>query len=122
MMDKQQASQLIALEHAAFAAARRSGLRERAWIALEREHILGQSFFWPHLRSHVRMLNYAFETRDGKEVAGQVFRLMLAPLGNLTGKLPLGNTGRANVSAFAPMAYPEDLAQIVSNASQEDDR
>lgn len=121
-MNRHEASKLIALEHAAFAAARQSDLRERAWIALEREHILGQSFFWPHLRSHVRMLSYAFETRDWKEVAGQVLRLVLAPLGNLTGKLPMGNTGRANVSAFAPMAYPDDLAQIVSNASQEDDR
>lgn len=27
----------------------------------------------------------------------------MAPLGNLTGRLPIGNTGRANVSAFAPM-------------------
>lgn len=110
------------MERAAFAAARQSGLRDKAWTALEREHILGQSFFWPHLRSHVRMLSYAFETRDWKEVAGQIFRLVLAPIGNLTGKLPMGNTGRANVSAFAPMAYPDDLAKIVSNASKEDDR
>lgn len=121
-MNKRQASKLIALEHAEFAAARQSDLHDKAWTALEREHILGQGFFWPHLRSHFRMLSYAVETRDGKEVAGQVFRLVLAPLGNLTGKLPLGNTGRANVSAFAPMAYPDDRAQIVPIASQEDDR
>lgn len=121
-MDKQQILQLIVRERAAFATAKQSGLGEQAWTALEREHILGQGYFWPHIRSHIRMLGYAVETRDGREISGQVLRLLLAPLGNLTGKLPWGNTGRSNVSAFAPMLYPEDLAEFVSRASQQDDR
>ncbi|MBT8427288.1 MAG: DUF3703 domain-containing protein, partial [Erythrobacter sp.] len=42
-----------------------------------------------------------------------------APLGNLTGRLPWGNTGRANVSAFAPMPYPDDLAEVFTISSDE---
>jgi hypothetical protein len=38
--------------------------------------------------------------------------LLLAPLGSLTGRLPIGNTGRSNVSAFLPMAIPQDLREL----------
>jgi hypothetical protein len=40
-------------------------------------------------------------------------RIILAPLGALTGRLPVGNTGRSNVSAFAPMPIPADLADTL---------
>jgi hypothetical protein len=38
---------------------------------------------------------------------------LLAPLGSLTGRLPVGNSGRSNVSAFAPMPIPADLAEAL---------
>ncbi|MFD2377205.1 DUF3703 domain-containing protein [Ottowia pentelensis] len=41
-------------------------------------------------------------TRDWPEVAGQLLRLALVPLGHLSGRLPIGNPGRATVSAFEP--------------------
>ena len=118
-MAKKDIVELIEAERRVFRAARQSGNRALAWTALEREHILGQGFFGPHLRSHMTMLGYAVETRDGREVLGQVIRLALAPLGNLTGRLPWGNTGRANVSAFAPMPYPDDLAEVFTISSDE---
>src|SRR3546814_13656885 len=37
---------------------------------------------------------------DWREAAGQATRLFLIPLGSFTGRLPIGNSGRANVSAF----------------------
>ena len=55
------------------------------------------------------MLNFAFDQRDAKEVVGQIVRLVLAPLGALTGRIPVGNIGRSNVSAFTSMPIPEDL-------------
>jgi Protein of unknown function (DUF3703) len=67
-----------------------------------------------HVAIHVQMIGFAIETRNWLEVGGQVTRLFLAPLGNLTGRLPIGNTGLSNVSAFRPMPIPEDLAQILS--------
>ena len=60
------------------------------------------------------MLGLAIRSRDGSEIVGQLARLGLAPLGNLTGRLPIGNSGRANVSAFLTMPVPEDLRDLVS--------
>lgn len=101
--------QYIERERISHRVARSADDREAAWRALERLHILSQTAFWPHIRSHLEMLGYAVVLRDGKEVAGQLVRLALAPLGNITGRLPIGNTGRTNVSAFQPMEIPEDL-------------
>ena len=49
------------------------------------------------------MLALAARERDVRGAAGQLFRILLVPLGHLSGRLPLGNPGRATVSAFAPM-------------------
>ena len=84
-----------------------------AWHHLERAHILAQPQPWLHLQSHSKMLRLALRLRDWREVVGQLIRLVLAPLGNLTDRLPLGNTGRSNVSAFVPMALPPDLRAIL---------
>lgn len=47
-----------------------------------------------------------------------MLRLALAPLGNLTGRIPQGNTGRSNVSAFQSMEVPDDLRQIMATRSE----
>jgi len=60
------------------------------------------------------MLAFAVSRREWAEVAGQALRLLLAPLGTLTGRTPMGNTGRSDVSAFATMPIPADIAQIVN--------
>jgi hypothetical protein len=59
------------------------------------------------------MLRYALVQRDWREVAGQVLRLALAPIGAVIKQIPIGNTGRSNVSAFQPMPIPEDLRQFI---------
>lgn len=116
VLAKERILSLIEIERAAFQKARQAGDREAAWIALEREHILGQAFVWPHIRSHVAMLKFAVTQGETGEALGQFVRLVLAPLGNVTGRLPWGNTGRSNVSAFAPMPYPDDLAETLSRS------
>lgn len=90
--------------------ARSAGNSVGAWQALERVHIISQPFLGLHLSSHWTMLGFAVFQRDAKEVVGQVARLLLAPLGALTGRIPTGNTGRSNVSAFEPMTIPKELA------------
>jgi hypothetical protein len=102
-------------ELASYRQARATGDRTRAWHHLERAHILGQLRIGLHMDSHLRMLGYAVHLRQPREVLGQVFRLVLAPIGNLTGRLPIGNTGRANVNAFVPMEIPEDLRLALEN-------
>jgi hypothetical protein len=61
------------------------------------------------------MLRFAVQQRDWREVSGQIIRLALAPLGALTNRIPLGNTGRSNVSAFQPMPIPDDLRRSIEN-------
>jgi len=92
-----------------FRAARAVGDSAGAWRALERVHIVSQPYALLHLASHWSMLRLAVGTRDPGEVAGQLFRLLLVPLGAISGRLPIGNTGRSNVSAFRVMSIPPDL-------------
>lgn len=104
---------LIEHELSLLESAQAQGDTGSAWRSLEHIHIIAQGFAMMHLSSHWRMLRYAWAVRDTKEVFGQIIRLALAPVGNLTGRLPFGNSGRANVSAFRAMDIPADLnAQI----------
>lgn len=93
--------------------ARRAGDFEGAWHALERAHIVSQPILRIHLAAHFAMLRLALETRDAREIAGQLWRLVLAPLGALSGRIPHGNTGRSNVSAFREMPIPPDLCGLL---------
>lgn len=92
-----------------FEHAKDSGNSADSWRALERAHIVSQLYLGPHLASHWAMLRFAVNERNTKEVVGQIFRLALAPLGAITGRIPNGNTGRATVSAFQSMEIPADL-------------
>lgn len=107
----------LAHEYTAAIIAEDTGTIDRAWFHLERAHIVAQSRLWPHCQSHWKMLTFAIRLRDWREMGGQTLRLALAPLGNLTGRLPIGNTGRARVSAFARMEIPPDLQTILDPAS-----
>jgi hypothetical protein len=60
------------------------------------------------------MLGAAVRRRDRREIVGQLFRLIVAAPGSFTGRYPIGNTGGANVSAFAPMPIPEDLQPLLT--------
>lgn len=104
------ADQHIVNEMAAYRAARAANDSMTAWASLERAHIISQPHLGPHLSNHWIMLQFAVAERNGAEVIGQIFRLGLAPLGSLTGRIPVGNTGRSDVSAFQSMPIPEDLA------------
>ena len=107
------ARRVIGAEMAAYRSAVEAGDDDRAWHHLERVHIVSQPYLGPHLASHGAMLRFAIRRRDWSEVLGQMIRIILAPLGSLTGRLPVGNTGRSNVSAFAPMPIPADLADTL---------
>ncbi len=90
---------------------RRDGGAE--WHHLERAHILSQPMAGPHVKTHLAMIGSALRRRDGREILGQLFRPVVAGPGSLTGKYPVGNTGGADVSAFAPMPVPDDLRAIL---------
>jgi hypothetical protein len=65
------------------------------------------------------MFGAAVRRRDRREIVGQVFRLLVAGPGSLTGRYPVGNTGGANVSAFRPMDIPEDLRLVLADANRQ---
>jgi hypothetical protein len=109
LADRLPAYRLIWEERAKFKTARATGDVDAAWEALKTAHILAQPYLGPHWSSHVAMLRFAAQQRDWREVAGQMLRLALVPLGNATGRLPMGNHGRARVSPFRPMPIPDAL-------------
>lgn len=109
------ARRLIKQEMADYEKARLADDTNSAWQALERAHIISQPHLGPHCANHWVMLGFAAELRDWREVTGQFVRLILAPLGALTGRIPMGNTGRSNVSAFQPMAIPDDLRRALED-------
>lgn len=76
------------------------------WSLLEEAHILSQPWAKWHIRVHGAMLREAFHDRDRHELLGQVGRLIVAGPGSPSGRYPVGNIGRATVSAFQPMPVP----------------
>lgn len=87
--------------------------RAQRWRLLMAAHVTGQYRLTLHWDSHVRMLGQAWRERDLREIAGQLLRLALVPLGHALRRLPAGNVGRATVSAFAPMQPPAEVAALL---------
>jgi len=85
----------------------------RAWVYLERAHVLSQAYAWEHVRVHGRMFAFACRRRDLREVVGQLPRLVLAAPGSWTGRAPRGNTGGTDVGIFTPMEIPDDLDALL---------
>ena len=90
---------------------------DRAFTHFERAHILGQAFVWEHTLSHLWMLKIGIETKNFKEIWGQVLRIPAGIIGSAIGVIPVGNTGGSNVSAVKPMAIPDDLKRILEGDS-----
>ena len=90
---------------------------EARWEWLVAAHVATQQVFSLHWRIHWQMLRFAVQTRDYAEAAGQALRLALVPVGHLIGRLPIGNTGRADVSAFTPMTVSERSRALIRAAS-----
>lgn len=84
-----------------------------AWRLLEDAHVLSQPWVRPHVRVHVAMLSLGWSQRNRAEVVGQLGRLIVAGPGSAFGRYPVGNTGRAAVSAFEPMPIRADLARLL---------
>ena len=98
--------------------ARSTGDTRAEWVHLERAHILSQPMVGAHVRTHVAMFTVALRRHDRHELIGQLFRIIVAAPGSMTGKYPVGNTGGADVSAFAPMPIPEDLQPLLPDTGE----
>lgn len=103
-----------ALHHAIDHALRQADTASRqadypgAFRWLERAHILSQRLPLRHAGTHWRMLRLGWRSGDLREVVGQVPRIIAALLFSRVW-VPIGNSGRARVSAFAPMPISDEL-------------
>lgn len=86
-----------------------------AWRRLERAHIIGQSWPKEHSYTHWLMLKFGLKIKNTKEIIGQVPRLLFGGVKSFVGKIPVGNTGGANVHPLRPMEIPEDLQKMIKS-------
>ncbi len=91
----------------------KTGELQTSWRHLERAHILGQAYPFEHTQSHWHMMRFAFRIKNTKEIIGQIPRLLVGGVKSFVGKIPLGNTGGANVPPLKSMEIPEDLKIIL---------
>jgi hypothetical protein len=101
-------------ELAAAEAATAVGNTEIAFHHLERAHILSQRHTLQHVHVHWLMLQLGASMGAWREVLGQLTRIVAAAVFSRIW-VPVGNTGRANVSAVKPMPVPGDLRSILED-------
>ncbi len=99
-------------ELGAASAARSRGGVEIAFHHLERAHILSQRYTLEHVHVHWLMLRLGASLGAWREVIGQSTRIVAAGVFSRLW-VPVGNTGRANVSATKPMPIPDDLRAVL---------
>ncbi len=89
---------------------------EYRWDCLSAAHIAGQTRIRLHWRTHVAMFSQALAECDWGEAFGQMLRLLLVPMGHALNRLPMGNTGRSRISAFAPMPVSAHHRVLIEQA------
>ena len=96
----------------------RAGRIDAAWACLEAAHIVGQRSTRLHVGSHAAMLGLAWRTRSLRELLAQAARLIAATVVTWIW-VPIGNTGRANISALARQPLPRDLEWVAEGSRVE---
>ncbi|PJZ46390.1 DUF3703 domain-containing protein [Leptospira brenneri] len=85
---------------------------------LERAHILGQRFVYPHTVNHWWMLKVGIRKKDNREILGQLVRLAVAGIGSLLGRVPIGNTGGSNIGIMKVLPIEGDLKVLFDRAGE----
>jgi len=89
-----------------------------AWQHLERAHVIGQSFPVAHTQVHWLMLKFGIKIKDRREIIGQLPRLLVGGVKSFVGKIPVGNTGGANVPPLKAMPIPKDIQDLLDLSSK----
>ncbi|HEY5908865.1 MAG TPA: DUF3703 domain-containing protein, partial [Vicinamibacteria bacterium] len=84
-----------------------------AFPHLERAHVIGQAFVFPHATSHWLMLMVELRRRRIMAALGQTMRLLLGMLGSAVKIVPVGNTGGTDISMFKRMPVAPELQSII---------
>ncbi|MDX2001380.1 MAG: DUF3703 domain-containing protein [Chitinophagales bacterium] len=85
----------------------------QAWQHLENAHVLGQNYPIEHTLVHWEMLKFGFRIKNFHEVIGQIPRLLFGGIKSFIGRVPVGNTGGANVPILKPMPIRGELQNIL---------
>lgn len=89
---------------------------KNAWKYLERAHILGQNYPLAHTFVHWKMLQFGFKIKSGKEIMGQIPRLVFGGVKSFVGQIPVGNPGGANVPPLKPFPIEKELEDMFKQA------
>lgn len=65
------------------------------------------------------MLQFGFRIKSGKEVIGQIPRLLVGGVKSFVGRVPVGNPGGANVPPMKPFPIEKDIQDIFIKAGVE---
>lgn len=89
---------------------------QSAWNHLERAHVIGQAYPWPHTYVHWKMLQFGFSIKSWKEVLGQIPRLLVGGVKSFVGKIPVGNTGGANIPPLKSLPIDPEIMKMFEKA------
>ena len=62
------------------------------------------------------MLQFGFKIKSGKEILGQIPRLIFGGVKSFVGKIPVGNPGGSNVPPLKPFPLDNDLKELFIKA------
>lgn len=89
---------------------------QKAWQHLEKAHVIGQAYPYEHSYVHWKMLLFGIHIKNGKEILGQIPRLIFGGVKSFVGTIPVGNTGGANVPPLSPLPISEEIQVIFEKA------
>ena len=92
---------------------------QQAWRHLEKAHVIGQAYPFKHTYVHWKMLQFGIKLKSTKEVIGQVPRLLIGGVKSFVGKIPVGNTGGANIPPLKTIPVEQEIIEIFKQAGVE---
>ena len=92
------------------------GQLQVAWRHLERAHVIGQAYPWAHSYVHWKMLQFGIQIKNSKEVIGQIPRLLVGGVKSFVGKVPVGNTGGADIPPLKRLPIDPQITAIFKKA------
>jgi len=96
-----------------------AGDLDRAFRHLERAHVIGQAFVYPHAKTHWLMLTLEIRRRQFSAAFGQAIRIILGIIGSAVGVVPVGNTGGTDISMFKRLPIAPDLQRLIDGKSSD---
>lgn len=87
-----------------------------SWKHLERAHVIGQAYPIEHTYAHWKMLKFGIKIKSTKEIFGQILRLLVGGVKSFVGKIPVGNTGGANVPPLKSLPISDDILMMLKQA------